>query len=85
MAFAEQFIYLCLRHLTVLLRSAPCPGALMINDRDIIRKPRLSEDNFYADRTSGGVSLTLATASFARKAKLAVISRSAPFVGGICA
>lgn len=82
MAFAEQFIYLCLRHLTVLLWMARCCGGPMINDRYIIRKPRLSEDNFYADRTSGGVSLTPAPASFAWKANLAVISRSAPFVGG---
>ena len=85
MAFAEQFIYLCLRHLTVLLCSAPGPGVLIINDRYIIRKQRLSEDNFYADRTSGGVSLAPAPASFALKAKLVVISRGAPFVGGVCA
>ena len=85
MAFAEQFIYLCSRHLTVLLWLARCCDGPMINDRYIIRKQRLSEDNFYADRTSGGVSLAPAPASFALKAKLVVISRGAPFVGGVCA
>jgi len=96
-AFAEQFIYLCLRHLTVLLWSAR--GARIgisarirgrqinkidkSNDRGTIRTPSLSKDNFHADRTSGGLPLS-AAALLAKSAlaKSAANSRSVPFVGG---
>jgi len=105
-AFAEQFIYLCLRHLTVLLWSARNARykhnkerinkrgkkhnnkkqtnvralyGQKYNDRGTIKTSRLSEDNFYADRISGG------NAVFSVLANRAGTSRRVPFVGGALA
>lgn len=99
MAFAEQFIYLCLRHLTVLLGSAGSAlrkqnkqnkrarddNGRLAGDRSNIRTPRLSKDNFYADRISGGVSVSAVrrmAVELDYVVERAAESRSVPFVGG---
>ena len=99
MAFAEQFIYLCLRHLWVLQaashRFLSGSDILDENQKQSVKKiikqtaRTFKEDNGNTDWTSGGAAAHAACARdfslFTAKASVLtdICSRSAPLVNGV--